>query len=81
MDISEANRNPEMKDYYFGNLTEDRVQFTIGRDIDLVPRQSSKALNFFIYPYVEVDGQPYAAENVLRRFAYEDAPGANGSKP
>src|SRR5262249_8495557 len=27
VDISEANRNPDMKAYYFGNLTEDRVQF------------------------------------------------------
>src|SRR5262249_188970 len=25
VDISEANRNPNMRDYYFGNLTEDRV--------------------------------------------------------
>jgi hypothetical protein len=33
VDISEANRNPELKEYYFGNLTEDRVRFTTGRDI------------------------------------------------
>src|SRR5262249_18776276 len=26
VDISEANQHPQMKDYYFGNLTEDRVQ-------------------------------------------------------
>ena len=34
---------PEMRDYYFGNLTEDRVQFTTGRDIDLTPRQDGPA--------------------------------------
>ena len=33
VDISEADKHPEMKEYYFGNLTEDRVTFTIGRDI------------------------------------------------
>lgn len=75
VDISEASRNPELKGYYFGNLTEDRVQFTTGRDINLEPRQAGPALNFFIYPYVEVDGQPYPAEKVQRAFAYKDVGG------
>ena len=72
VDISEANRFPDMKEYYFGNLTEDRVQFTTGRDMDLVPRQDGPALNFFIYPYVEVAGRTYPAEKVTRSFAYQD---------
>jgi transglutaminase-like putative cysteine protease len=72
VDISEANRFPELREYYFGNLTEDRVHFTTGRDIDLVPRQSGSPLNFLIYPYVEVDGQAYPAEKVQRSFSYKD---------
>jgi len=72
VDISEANRNPDMKEYYFGNLTEDRVRFTTGRDIDLEPRQKAPALNFFIYPYVEVDGVTHPQEKIDRRFAYQD---------
>ena len=40
VDISEANKNPKMKDYYFGNLTEDRVTFSTGRDLELVPKQA-----------------------------------------
>jgi transglutaminase-like putative cysteine protease len=72
VDISEANRNPKMKDYYFGNLTEDRLTFSTGRDIDLVPKQDGPPLNFFIYPYVEVDGKPYALDKVQRKFAYKD---------
>jgi len=72
IDISEANRFPKMKDYYFGNLTEDRVQFTTGRDIDLEPRQQGPALNFFIYPYVEVNGRPYPQDKIQRSFAYRD---------
>jgi uncharacterized protein (TIGR03000 family) len=70
VDISEADKIPKLREYYFGNLTEDRVAFTIGRDIDLVPRQDGPALNFFIYPYVEVDGQPYT--KVERKFFYRD---------
>src|SRR5881227_3323734 len=31
VDISEANKNPKLKEYYFGNLTPDRVTFTTGR--------------------------------------------------
>jgi transglutaminase-like putative cysteine protease len=72
VDISEANRNPELKDYYFGNLTADRVRFTTGRDINLEPRQKGPPLNFFIYPYAEVDGVPYPQEKITRRFAYQD---------
>ena len=72
VDISEANRHPELKEYYFGNLSEDRVRFTTGRDINLEPRQKGPALNFFIYPYAEVDGQPHPQEKIERRFAYED---------
>lgn len=72
VDISEADRFPEMNDYYFGNLTEDRVQFTTGRDINLTPRQSGPPLNFFVYPYVEVNGQAYPAEKIQRSFSYRD---------
>lgn len=72
VDISEANRFPDMREYYFGNLTEDRVQFTTGRDIDLVPRQSGSPLNFLVYPYVEVNGAAYPAEKVARSFGYQD---------
>lgn len=72
VDISEANRNPELKEYYFGNLTEDRIRFTTGRDINLEPRQKGPALNFFIYPYVEVEGKTHPQEKIERRFAYQD---------
>jgi transglutaminase-like putative cysteine protease len=75
VDISEANKNPKMRDYYFGNLTEDRVTFTTGRDIDLVPKQGGEPLNFFVYPYVEVDGKPYSGEKVQRKFTYKDLTG------
>jgi transglutaminase-like putative cysteine protease len=72
VDISEANKNPKLKDYYFGNLTEDRVTFSTGRDLTLSPKQAGPPLNFFVYPYVEVGDKPYPADKVKRKFSYED---------
>src|SRR5438132_959271 len=72
VDISEANKEPKMKDYYFGNLTEDRVAMSVGRDIDLVPKQKGKPLNYFLAPYAEVDGKPIPADKIKPANAYED---------
>jgi transglutaminase-like putative cysteine protease len=72
VDISMANQNAKLKDYFFGNLTEDRVAFSEGRDINLVPKQDGPPLNFFVYPYVEVSGKPWPADKITKRFAYED---------
>ncbi len=72
VDISEANKDPKMKDYYFGNLTADRVTVSVGRDIDLVPKQQGKALNYFIFPYAEVDGKAVPNDKIVRKNAYED---------
>lgn len=72
VDISEANKDPKMAEYYFGNLTEDRVTFSSGRDLELIPKQDGPPLNFLVYPYVEVDGKPYAGDKVKRKFSYKD---------
>jgi len=76
VDISDANKvkttNPTLVKYLFGNLTEDRVTFTIGRDLTLVPQQDGPPLNFLIYPYVEVDGKPFDSAKVKRAFSYQD---------
>ncbi len=67
VDISEADKHPERKEYFFGNHCENRVAFGIGRDIVLEPRQNGKPLNFFIYPYAEVDGRPHAD---VKKYSY-----------
>lgn len=72
VDIAEASQRPERAEYCFGNLSEDRVTFSIGRDLVLVPKQDGPPLNFFIYPYVEVAGEPYPAGKVKQRFSFED---------
>lgn len=71
-DISEADKHPELKEYYFGNLTENRVAFSVGRDLNLVPKQSGEPLNFFVYPYLEVDGKPLGREHIELSFSYAD---------
>ncbi|MCO4781672.1 MAG: transglutaminase domain-containing protein [Candidatus Cloacimonetes bacterium] len=41
---------------FFGKLPADRIHFSTGRDIILSPAQESAPLNYFIYPYIEIDG-------------------------
>ncbi|TXT38621.1 MAG: transglutaminase-like [Planctomycetota bacterium] len=61
-----------MKDYYFGGLTADRVTFSVGRDISLVPKSDSQPLNFFVYPHIEIGGKALPKENVELQFAFKN---------
>jgi len=70
VDISEAWKHPEKRDYFFGSHDLNRVQFSLGRDLRLSPPQEGKPLNYFVYPYVEVDGQEYP--NVSLAFSFQD---------
>jgi uncharacterized protein (TIGR03000 family) len=72
VDISEANKNPKMRDYYFGNLTENRVAFSTGRDLELAPKQDGGPVNFLIYPYIEVDGKVVPQDRIQKKFSYKD---------
>ncbi len=69
VDASEASKHPARKDYFFGTLDRDRVLFTVGRDV-VFPAMKGGPLNYFIYPYVEVDGKPW--DQVEREFSYRD---------
>jgi transglutaminase-like putative cysteine protease len=68
VDISEAWKAKEKQDYFFGSVDANRVQFSTGRDVTLSPEQDGPALNYFVYPYVEVDGKPY--ERVDKQFSF-----------
>jgi transglutaminase-like putative cysteine protease len=60
VDISEADKNPDKENYYFGSICENRMKFSEGQDILLNPPQQGERLNNFgPDPYVEVDGIPY----------------------
>lgn len=71
VDISEADKAPDLAGYYFGRLGTNRVLFTTGRDLTLVPPQDGPPLNFLIYPYVEADGKPLT-DGVARAFRFRD---------
>jgi hypothetical protein len=75
IDISEAWKHPDKKNYFFGAHDDNRVQFTVGRDLELNPKQSGKPLNYFIYPYVEVAGKEYP--NVSNAFSFSDVSGTS----
>jgi len=68
VDISEAWKDKSKHDYYFGTLDENRLEFTQGRDIILQPRQAGEPLNYFIYPYAEVDGEIHKGIGVLFKY-------------
>jgi transglutaminase-like putative cysteine protease len=70
VDASEAAKDPAKRQYFFGAHDENRVEFSRGRDLTLTPKQQGDPLNYFVYPYVEVDGKPYA--NVSHTFRYSD---------
>lgn len=70
IDASEAAKNPSQRTYFFGAHDENRIEFTRGRDLTLAPHQQGAPLNYFVYPYAEVDGQPFTG--VEQHFYYED---------
>ncbi len=70
VDVSEADKRPVFKDYFFGAHDPNRIKFTTGRDIILEPRQKGGPLNYFIYPYVEVDGIRH--EDMTLRISFRD---------
>ena len=74
VDASEAWKHPDKRDYFFGANDDNRVQFSVGRDIRLSPPQQGDPLNYFIYPYAEVDGKPITMEST---FSFQDHASGN----
>jgi transglutaminase-like putative cysteine protease len=71
VDASEAWKNPARREYYFGAFDPDRVLFAQGRDIRLSPPQAGDPLNYFVYPYAELDGKPL---ELAHKFSFHDLP-------
>jgi hypothetical protein len=72
VDISEADKHPELKEYYFGNLTADRVVFSLGRDLELTPKATHEPLNFFVFPHIEVGGEVLPKEKLELQMSFSD---------
>ena len=72
VDASDASKSkdPRKREYLFGNLDPNRIQFTTGRDLKLDPPPCAETLNYFIYLYAEGDGR--ALTPVAIRLEYRD---------
>ena len=69
VDISEADKNPEKADFFFGSLDPDRISFSRGRDVKF-PGMMGPALNYLpSSAYVEVDGRPF--DEMVRKLTYK----------
>jgi transglutaminase-like putative cysteine protease len=70
VDASEAAKDPTRRDYFFGHHDEDRLELSRGRNLTLNPAQNGPQLNFFVYPYAELDGKFHEA--IDRKFTFTD---------
>src|SRR6266516_4676551 len=57
VDISEAWKNPDLAEYYFGHNPANRFELTRGRDLIVDPPPASGPINFLAYPLLEMDGK------------------------
>jgi transglutaminase-like putative cysteine protease len=78
VDASEAAKDPGKREYFFGDHDENRIEFTRGRDLVLKPPQHGEPLNYFIYPYVEVDGKKHAS--IETAYSYRDGGGSEAAR-
>lgn len=58
VDVSEGDKHPEMREFFFGHLTPNRFKISEGRSIVLNPPQTMHVLSTFAYAYAEADGIP-----------------------
>lgn len=73
VDISEGDKRPETLAYYFGHLDPNRIAFSRGRDIVFDPPQKGDPVNYFIYPYAEVDGGKH--EKIRQELTFKETAG------
>jgi hypothetical protein len=58
VDVSEADKREDLRDYFFGTLSPNRFKVSTGRDLILNPPQKGDPLNTFPFTYAETDGIP-----------------------
>ena len=69
IDISEADKNENLKDYFFGTIDNNRVDMMVGRDF-ILDGYDNGSLNLFIYPILEIDDQ--VSSNFSKKFSYKN---------
>src|SRR5262249_19214234 len=79
VDPAEGRRDAGKRAYYFGGVDGDRVAYSIGRDVKLVPPQAGPPLNYWIKAYWEGDQKPMPDPYVEIDFqAVPEIPGKEG---
>lgn len=71
IDASEAVKQPEKRELFYGTHPADRIHFSTGRDLVLTAANAVQPVNYFIYPYVEVGGKPWRV-NLETVFSYRE---------
>jgi hypothetical protein len=65
--------DPAKVEYYFGNLDERRMVWSIGRDLTLSPKQDSEPVNAMAKAYVEIDGKVHPeGTGWVRKLTYRE---------
>jgi hypothetical protein len=63
VDISEADKHPDLAEYHFGHHPANRFEVTTGRDLVVNPAPASSPINFLVYPLLETGGKVVKTEN------------------
>ena len=71
IDASEAFKHPDKRELFYGTYPADRFHLTTGRDLRLGESHRDRRLNYFVYPYFEVDGKRTDVE-ITKRFSYRE---------
>ncbi len=70
VDVSEADKAEHNGEFFFGRLSPNRFQVSVGRSVTLNPTQGGDPLSTFAFAYAESDGIPliYAMnyENIIK---------------
>jgi len=65
--------DPAKVEYYFGNLDERRIVWSMGRDLILNPKQDGEAVNAIPKAYVEIDGKVHPdGAGWVRKLTYRE---------
>ena len=73
VDISEGDKHPDKLEYYFGHHDPNRISLSRGRDVVLSPPQKGDPVNYFVYPYAEVDGRKH--DKIHQKVSFREATG------
>ena len=71
VDASEAWKNKNQRDYFFGAIDANRLKMSLGRDIRLNPAQKGDPLNYFVYPYAKLDGKVFGG--LKNEYSFRDS--------